>query len=106
MQSFLYVIAGYREGPVKLGFSADPERRVKQLQTGHAEPLYLFHQEPIMADRARLYEGLLHRDIRHHRMRGEWYNLTVEQAIAHVQFTFIEYDLVDDLAEKVRRRRI
>lgn len=105
-ESFLYVIAASPEGPTKLGFSIHPERRLSQLQTGHAEPLVLFHAEPVPSEKARLYERLLHRDIGYTKLRGEWFNLTVEQAIAHVRFTFIEYDLVDNLAEKVRRRQI
>ena len=103
---FLYVIGAVADGPVKLGFSADPDRRVSELQTGHCHRLHVYHAEPVCPEKARLFERLLHRDIGYERERGEWYNLTVEQAIAQVRFTVIEYDSVDDLANKVRRRRI
>jgi hypothetical protein len=100
----LYVIGASLDGPVKLGISAKPERRVSQLQTGCADRLQLFHSEPI-GDK-KLFERLLHRDLGYLRMLGEWFNLTVEQAIAHVQFTVIEYDGVVELADKFRRRLI
>ena len=89
---------------MKLGISLDPERRLGQLQTGHADHLHLYHTAPVPVEKARLYEKLLHRDIGYRRARGEWFNLTVEEAIAHVEFTFIEYDLVENLAEKIRKR--
>lgn len=101
----LYVIGASPDGPVKLGISATPERRVSELQTGHADRLQLFHSEPI-GEKARLFERLLHRDIRYLRMVGEWFNMTVADAIQHVKFTVIEYDGVDDLADKFRRHRI
>ena len=103
---FIYVIGIGQQGPVKLGISKHPERRVQQLQTGQAERLQVFHQEPIVAGRARLFERLIHRDLGYLRNVGEWFNLTVEQAIAQIQYTLIQYSAVDNLAEKVRLRRI
>lgn len=91
-ESFLYVIGASAEGPVKLGFSAKPDRRLGQLQTGHAEPLCLFHTESVPVEKVRLYERLLHRDVGYQRVHGEWFNLTVEQAIANIQFIFIEHE--------------
>jgi hypothetical protein len=105
----MYVIAPHNNsttGPVKLGISVDPERRLTQLQTGHHERLRLFHTEPVPSDRARLYERLLHRDVGHKRSHGEWFHLNVEDAIAQITFTLIQYDLVDNLSEKVRQHRI
>jgi hypothetical protein len=106
VQHFLYVIGAAIGGPVKIGISGNPDRRLGQLQTGHADRLQLFHREPVIREKARLLERLLHRDIGYMRAIGEWFNMTVEQAIAHVQFTLIEYDGIEDLAIKVRRRRI
>jgi hypothetical protein len=98
----MYVIADDPAGPVKLGISVDPDQRLRQLQTGHAAPLRVFHREPVDAERVKLFERLLHRDNHHHRLRGEWFNLDVARAIAYVQFTIIQYDLVplDELRRK------
>jgi len=103
---FLYVIAplSHDNGPCKLGISTDPDRRVKQLQTAHPERLGVRYREPVDPEKVRLFEKLLHRDIGYLRCHGEWFELTVAEATAHVQFTIIEYDGVLDLASKVRRR--
>jgi hypothetical protein len=87
----MYVIGSSEDGPCKLGISVNPDRRLTQLQTGHAARLHLYHQEPVPAPKARLYEQLLHRDVGYERAVGEWFNLTVEEAIAQIQFTLIHY---------------
>jgi hypothetical protein len=92
---FLYVISASEEGPVKLGISIHPEKRLKQLQTGHAQKLRLFHTEAVNKSNGRLFEGLLHKDINHLRTHGEWFDLNVENAIGHLRFTLIEYDTSD-----------
>jgi Meiotically up-regulated gene 113 len=84
--SFLYVIAARKEGPVKLGLSQDPQRRVRQLQTGSAEQLVIHHVEEVSDARVKLAESALHRMLGHRRMKGEWFNMTVEEAIADVTF--------------------
>lgn len=104
MEQYIYVIGASESGPVKLGISSQPTRRLTQLQTGHAERLRLFHCEPVEQSKGRLLEKLLHRDVGYLRAVGEWFNLSVEHAIAHVQHTIIRYADVTDLAEKVRRR--
>lgn len=104
---FLYVIASASGiGPCKLGVSNNPEARLKQLQTGHPESLKLYHQEPASAENVKILERLLHRDINYLRKHGEWFNLTIEEAITHVRFTMIEYDDTPELKEKVRLRRV
>ncbi len=94
-KSFLYVIAASENGPVKLGMSGNPERRLKQLQTGHAERLNLYHAEPVPEEKARIYERLLHKNIGHNRTHGEWFNITTSQAINYILFTLIEYEPSD-----------
>lgn len=89
--SYLYVIAADPNGPTKLGISKDPDSRLRQLQTGHAQRLRLYYQEPVPASQARLFEGLLHRQVSFLRTHGEWFDLSVADAIAHVQFTLIEH---------------
>lgn len=91
--AYLYVIAASPDGPVKLGYSDRPERRMRALQTGRPDRLSLYHQEPVSATQARRYEQRLHRDLNHIRTGGEWFAMTTEQAIAEVRFTLIEYGL-------------
>jgi len=91
---------------VKLGLSKKPERRVNQLQTGHSERLRLYHAEPVPPEKVRIFEKLLHRDLNYLRMIGEWFDLSVADAMAHIQFTIIQYDGIDNLAEKMRQHRV
>lgn len=99
--SYIYVIAAAPEGPVKIGISHDPDRRVRQLQTGHPGKLSVYHREPVTAVTVRPLERLLHRDISHLCRRGEWFDLCVSDATLHVQYTIIRYGAelgLDDIA--------
>lgn len=107
-QNFLYVISARPDtGPCKIGVTLSPEKRVKQLQTGHAEKLQIIHTEPIGdSDRAKAFEKLVHRQIAHYRCQGEWFSITAEQAIREITFAVMTYDSVDNLVEKVRNRLV
>lgn len=91
---FLYVIAarGSDEGPVKLGLSADPDARLRTLQTASPQPLEIRHREPVDARIVKDLERLLHRDMGHRRRRGEWFAMRVDEAVAQVRFTVIRYE--------------
>lgn len=102
---FLYVIAAETTGPVKIGISNDPDKRLRQLQTGHVASLSLHHAEPIAAHKVKTMERLLHRDMAHRRVRGEWFGMTVDEARRQIAFTIMRYD--DEIGEdgtlKMRR---
>lgn len=89
-ESFLYAISSNNQKPVKLGISKNPLKRVKQLQTGHSEKLSLYHTEKVPADKVRLYENILHKDLSLKRKQGEWFDVTVEEAISYIKLTLIE----------------
>lgn len=91
MNSYVYVIASDPAGPVKLGSSKHPEKRVKQLQTGHSEQLRLYYFHSIPAENVKLMEKAVHEVNRHNRIKGEWYNLSVEDAILEVRHAVIRY---------------
>lgn len=96
--SNIYVIssAKHHNGPVKIGISNKPEKRLKQLQTGFPEKLEIKYVEPLDSRvKARTLENHLHKDIRHHRSHGEWFNIDVKSAIAYVKFTLINYEPSD-----------
>lgn len=91
---YLYVIAAQDalRGPVKLGISADPEARLRDLQTASPLLLVIHHREPVEARFVKQMEKLLHRDMAHRRQRGEWFNIAVAEAISHVRFTIMRYE--------------
>lgn len=88
---YIYVIASSPEGPCKIGYSNDPFKRLKKLQTGHPERLSVHHCIPFAPAHAPLVERKIHETVRHLRMSGEWFRLTVEDAIAEVNFALIRY---------------
>jgi hypothetical protein len=88
---YIYVICEAASAPVKIGFSADPEKRVKQLQTGHANVLTLFHKEEVEDEQVRVLERMVHKAIRHLRHTGEWFNLTPEDAVLEIKLAIMKY---------------
>jgi len=68
VQVFVYVIQA-ASGLVKIGVSHDPERRLSTLQTGHPDELRLLG----FVSGGRPLEAHLHRMLKAHRVRGEWF---------------------------------
>jgi len=91
MTKYIYVIAPVNtdKPPCKIGISDNPDKRVKQLQTGHPEKLEVKYL--LEVNNAEFYERLLHKDIKHKRKTGEWFDLTVKEAIDQIGFTMIHY---------------
>ena len=89
---FLYAIRDSQSNYIKLGYSADPIQRVRELQTGSSGALCLVHHAPIRKDRARPVEQQLHRDLNHLRERGEWFKLTENEARELIDFAIIRYE--------------
>ena len=90
MTSYLYIIASDPAGPVKLGLSVAPDKRVRQLQTACPKQLVVYHTEEVEDDRVKIAESALHRLLGHRRMKGAWFDMTVEEAIAEVMFIRME----------------
>lgn len=101
MNSYIYVIAVNIEGPVKVGISIHPEKRVRQLQTGRDDVLRVFHKEAIPRARAQLTEGIIHRENRHLRTKGEWFAMSVENAILEIKHAMIRYESEVDTLESI-----
>jgi hypothetical protein len=91
----VYIIAADDAGPVKIGFSKNPEKRLKQFQTGHPQPLRLCHSLAFEGKRAKGIERIIHQTINHLRVQGEWFGLTVADAIAELEFAMIRYGDAD-----------
>jgi hypothetical protein len=68
----VYFIQSGCHGPIKIGRGADPEKRLKELQTGSPQPLFLLGS--IVG--APHNEGRLHHHFRGSQMRGEWFRPT------------------------------
>jgi hypothetical protein len=91
--TYIYII-GNRDSLQKIGYAINPAKRLKQLQTGNPEELFLHHKIEVPDDRARLIEQHIHREINYKRTKGEWFKLSPKEAIALLNFAAIRW--VDD----------
>jgi predicted GIY-YIG superfamily endonuclease len=88
--SCIYVI-GPENGPYKIGITKDINRRIKSIQTGNPFKLFVHHEEPIPEEQLKFIETQIHKNLSHKRSKGEWFNITLDEAISHVKFARIRY---------------
>jgi hypothetical protein len=88
---FIYVISAHEQGPCKIGFAKDCEKRLRQLQTGHPDRLHIRYREEFAPEQVRGIEKIIHETVRLQRQRGEWFSLSVADAILEVQFARIRH---------------
>ena len=103
--TFIYVIGYDEEGPVKIGISTKPERRLKQLQTGQDKVLRLHHTESTSSGFPKFLEQFVHSQVNHRRLKGEWFDLSVADAIAEVKFAIMTWEDDPLLKMRVREKR-
>lgn len=89
---FLYAIQDSNSGFIKLGYSANPEQRLRELQTGNSGALRMVYTAQIREDRARPVEQQLHRDLNYLRARGEWFKISENHARDMIDFAIIRYE--------------
>ena len=94
--SFVYFIQHGREPLFKVGFSANPLRRLAALQTASPVPLTL--KQTIETEFAKELEGFLHRDLADRRRpEGEWFSLKddeFDQALTRANTWLADYEEV------------
>jgi hypothetical protein len=88
--SKLYCIAN-DQGLVKFGFSADPSARLRALQTGSADPLFLVETVDCGSRDVREMERVLHSEFHHLRVRGEWFRCSPEEGARYLRWFEIRY---------------
>ena len=76
----------------KFGYSEDPSRRLRSLQTGSSSVLSLVHTIVVDCDLdiVRL-ERTLHKEFAHHRVRGEWFRCTSEEGVRWLTWFEMRY---------------
>lgn len=80
----LYVLAS-AGGMCKIGMAKDPAERLRQLVTGHPHKLVLAQSFPVEPHMAAHLERAAHIRLAAHRMQGEWFSVSREDAIAAVE---------------------
>lgn len=78
---YVYVIHALGTSRVKIGYSADPEKRLRELQTGSPFELRLLAKWPGSLDS----ELSAHRAFADHRCVGEWFEVDVQGIVPLVE---------------------
>ena len=78
----VYVIQS-ETGAVKIGRSEDPDGRLRAIQAAHPAALKLCHSSAVRED-CSLVESTAHRLLANKRKIGEWFDVSVDDAIAAV----------------------
>lgn len=88
---FLYCISN-DNGMCKFGFSGEPLKRLRALQTGSSDTLHLIETVGVPRHRVRELERVLHKEIgMHRRVRGEWFAVDAEEGASLLQWFAIRY---------------
>ena len=101
--SHVYIIQSGKDGPYKIGMARNVEKRLDELQIGNPQKLYIIAKIYFGTD-ARAYhiEKQLHRMYSRARIRGEWFNKTIQlkRADSYLNADFFDQKenkaLVDD----------
>lgn len=90
--SFIYIISPDNNPNLcKIGLSKNPEKRLKQLQTGNAEKLVLKYTKEIAETKVKTMEKTIHQTLRLYKESGEWFSISVDNAILELEWHFIRY---------------
>jgi hypothetical protein len=71
VSGFVYAVAAGATGQVKIGYSTEPRKRVRNLQTAQTEQLQMVYLVPGTTE----LEAALHCRFQPHHIRGEWFDL-------------------------------
>lgn len=79
-QQYVYIIKNTETGRIKVGVGGDPEKRLKQLQTGNDCSLELVYTSFLCSNAFDL-ESAVHEKFQNHLVRGEWFDLPAAEVI-------------------------
>lgn len=92
--SYIYVI-GDNASPYKIGFTKNPDKRLKSLQTGNPRKLSMLYKEEINENEIKYIEKQIHKELKRKQVSGEWFNISLEDAISEIKYARIKYSKVD-----------
>ena len=99
---YVYVIGPKDHGPVKIGYSKNVEKRLKQLQTGHPEPLVIHAKEEFTIKMGKAVERKFLREMNYKKAEGEWLDVSPSDAAQHLGWYGIRYsEEPDHMAEYI-----
>ena len=77
-KGYVYFLQGQCGGAIKIGYSINPEKRLRELQTGYPDTLIIL----LMIPGSEASESALHRQFEASRLNGEWFrpdNLLIDK---------------------------
>lgn len=104
-QNYLYVI-GPQDGPVKIGYTSDPHARLMNLQTGHDQTLKIHYLREVDADKVAVMEKIVHRQLSYRKIRGEWFNVSAEDAQLQIDHAMIRWGDEPNLVLRFRGKTL
>ena len=88
----LYIIQSDMSGNIKIGRSKDPQKRLKQLQTGNPNKLKLI----AFFEGEGWKEKIIHEKLRRYRLKGEWFSYDCVGSIPENLYEQITFGSFDD----------
>tara|TARA_B100000035_G_scaffold269211_1_gene242999 strand:- start:370 stop:675 length:306 start_codon:yes stop_codon:yes gene_type:complete len=88
----LYIIQSDVTGMIKIGRSKDPQKRLKQLQTGNPNKLKLIVEFKEQGWK----EKILHEKLNKYRLEGEWFSYDCVGSIPDSMYEQITFGSFDD----------
>lgn len=83
---YIYFVQAVEGGPIKIGRSKSPKRRLKAHQVSHPAVLKLCRTVAVHISKAGTMESNIHKHFAHARLQGEWFEPVAELAkLAHAQ---------------------
>lgn len=75
----IYLIKSLNEGLYKIGVSKNPNKRLKEVQTGNPSPVEIV--QLYETDNAYKIESTLHNRYSHYNTHGEWFELSIKEEV-------------------------
>lgn len=92
--SYVYLIGPEDASPLKIGIAEDVTKRLCSLQIGNWQQLKVHHTVSVVATSAASVERHMHRELKDRRLRGEWFDVTLDEAKAKLESVAELYALV------------
>lgn len=79
----IYLIKSLNEGVYKIGVSKNPNKRLKEVQTGNPSPVEILHLYE--TENAYKVEKSLHNRYSHLNTHGEWFELSINEELSFME---------------------
>jgi len=83
-RNFVYILSNSDNGYLKIGVSNNVDKRISQLQTGSWAELSVEYRSMVCSNSFDI-ESTVHEKLRSKRVRGEWYDVSISDAISLIE---------------------